>query len=236
MRYLYFMIVVFFLTSACQANVTNENHSKDETGSKAKEENTMNQQLIDLAEQGETEKVLNLLEEGAKINTMSENGTTAVMAATQNHHTDTVEALIQQGANIDIRNNNEDNVLLYAGAEGFLDIVKLAIDAGADTTLTNRYGGTALIPAAERGHVDVVKVLVTHSDTDINHINNLHWTALLEAIILADGGKDHQEIVQLLVDHGADVHISDGDGVTPLQHAQNRGYKEMINILNDAGA
>ena len=88
---------------------------------------------------------------------------------------------------------------------GLLDILKLTIAAGADPKLTNRYGGTALIPAAQRGHVEVVREILMHTKVDINHINKLGWTALLEAIVLTDGGVKHQQIVQLLVDHGADV-------------------------------
>ncbi|MBN6205471.1 ankyrin repeat domain-containing protein [Ralstonia pickettii] len=233
---MYLIILFILLLTACQSTLESRESLSKETQTKKKEENTMNQQLIDCAERGDTKKVLNLLKDGAEINATNEHGVTAVMAATQNHQTDTVHMLIQQGADINIRNNNQDNVLLYAGAEGFLDIVKLAVEAGADTTLTNRYDGTALIPASERGHVEVVKELLTHSDTDVNHINNLHWTALLEAIILGEGGKDHQKIVQLLVNHGADVNISDGDGVTPLQHAQNHGYREIVGILKEAGA
>src|SRR5690606_4058652 len=159
------------------------------------------------------------------INSTDELGRTAVVAATYNNQVDTVKALIQKGADINIRDNHLNNVLLYAGAEGLLEIVKLAIDAGADTKLTNRFGGTALIPASERGHVEVVNELLTRSDIDVNHINNLHWTALLEAVILGDGGEKHQQIVQLLVDHGADPNIGDGEGVTPLEHAQTRGFQ-----------
>lgn len=153
------------------------------------------------------------------------------MAATYNNKIDTVETLIKKGADINIRDHSLNNVLLYAGAEGLLEIVKLAIAADADTALTNRFGGTALIPAAERGHVEVVEELLTHSDIDVNHINHLHWTALLEAVILGDGGEKHQKIVQMLVDHGADVHIADGDGVTALEHAQKRGFQEIEDIL-----
>jgi ankyrin repeat protein len=196
----------------------------------------MDQQLIGLAEKGDTENVLKLLEEGANINATDGLGRTAVMAATYNNKVDTVKALIQNGADINIRDNNLENVLLHAGAKGLLEIVKLAIDAGADTKLTNRFGGTALIPASERGHVEVVKELLTHSDIDVNHINNLHWTALIEAVILGDGGDKHQKIVQLLVDHGADVNIGDRDGITPLKHAQSRGFREIENILQQAGA
>ncbi|QTD43001.1 ankyrin repeat domain-containing protein [Sporosarcina sp. Te-1] len=196
----------------------------------------MEQRLISAAAEGDTETVLELIEDGADIDGTDHQGVTAVMAATQRNNVNMVKTLIEHGADIDIRNHNLDNVLLYAGAEGFIEIVQLAVEAGADTTITNRYGGIALIPASERGHVDVVEELLTNSDTDVNHINNLHWTALLEAIILGNGGKTHQKIVQLLVDHGADVNIRDRDGVTPLEHAERRGFKEIEHILKEAGA
>ncbi|MCS7464844.1 ankyrin repeat domain-containing protein [Paenibacillus doosanensis] len=196
----------------------------------------MNQSLIVSAETGDTDNVLKLLQEGADINATDERGRTAVMAAAYNNKADTVKALIGHGADINLRDSSLNNVLLYAGAEGYLDIVKLAIAAGADTRLTNRFGGTALIPASERGHVEVVQELLAHSDIDVNHINNLHWTALLEAVILGSGGERHQSIVRLLVDHGADVKLGDRDGITPLEHAQNRGFREIAAILQKAGA
>ncbi|MCA1024647.1 ankyrin repeat domain-containing protein [Cytobacillus kochii] len=191
----------------------------------------MSLQLIKAAREGDKDHLLTLLNIGANINAQDDEGNTAVMAATQQNQMEIVQVLIAHGADINIRNKRLDNVLLYAGAEGLLEIVQLAIQAGADTTITNRYGGIAIIPACERGHIEVVKELLTHSDTNVNHINDLHWTALLEAIILSDGGKTHQEIVQLLIDHGADITITDKDGVTPLQHARDRGYREMIEIL-----
>ncbi|GIO66415.1 hypothetical protein J21TS3_12360 [Paenibacillus cookii] len=196
----------------------------------------LDQQLISSAQKGDTANVLKLLREGADVNATDERGRTAVMAATYNNKADTVKALIEHGADINIRDHNLNNVFLYAGAEGFLDILRLAIDAKANTKLTNRFGGTALIPASERGHVEVVEELLARTDVDVNHINNLHWTALLEAVILGNGGEHHQRIVQLLVDHGADVHIADREGVTPLQHAQRRGYRDIERILKEAGA
>ncbi|KGR79157.1 ankyrin repeat domain-containing protein [Ureibacillus manganicus] len=196
----------------------------------------MEQQLISAAARGDIKAVLALLEDGADINATDHYGNTAVMAATQKNNVDTVKVLIGQGADINIRNNNMDNVLLYAGAEGLLEIVKIAIQAGADTTITNRFGGTALIPASDRGHVDIVQELLTNSDIDVDHINHLHWTALLEAVTLGDGGGNYQKIVQLLVDHDADVSIGDRDGVTPLEHAKRRGFKEIELILINGGA
>ena len=196
----------------------------------------LNDGLIQAAERGDTPTVLQLLAKGADINARDARGRTPVMAATHGNRPDTVRTLIRAGADIDIQDNRKDNPFLYAGAEGLLDILKLAIDAGASTKLTNRFGGTALIPAAERGHVEVVSELLTRTDVDVNHVNNLGWTALLEAIILGDGGPRRTEVVRLLVGAGADVNLADGDGVTPLAHARQRGYRQMAEILENAGA
>lgn len=192
-------------------------------------------QLIQAAEAGDTPAVLRLLQLGAALNGQDERGRTAVMAATHGRQVETVRALIQAGADINQRDQRLDNPFLYAGAEGLYDILVLAIDAGADPRLTNRYGGTALIPAAERGHVAIVELLLTRTTVEVNHINNLGWTALLEAIVLSDGGPRHQRIVELLLAHGADPGIADKDGVTPLAHARQRGFVEIERLLLAAG-
>ncbi|AIF44968.1 ankyrin [Virgibacillus sp. SK37] len=158
------------------------------------------------------------------------------MIATYANKPEAVKLLIEKGINIDLRDNMQNNPFLYAGAEGYLEILKLTIEAGADPILLNRYGGTALIPAAEHGHIDVIKELVENTEVDVNHINDLGWTALLEAIILSDGGEKQQETIQILIKHGADVNIPDNDGVTPLPHAKTKGYTEIVEILQQAGA
>jgi ankyrin repeat protein len=195
------------------------------------QEQTMIDALIAAAEAGDVESIRALLAQGADINGRDTGGRTPVMAATHGRQVEAVRALLQAGADVDIRDNRLDNPFLYAGAEGLLEILRLAIDAGADPHLTNRFGGTALIPAAERGHVAVVTELLTRTDVDVNHVNNLGWTALLEAVLLGDGGERHQQIVRILVEHGANVRIADHDGVTPLQHAQARGFTEIEGFL-----
>ncbi len=227
----YCLIFIIALLSACQSVTNSSQDLQQQPQSSEKKVEVMDQQLIASAENGKTDDVLALLQDGANINATDDQGRTAVMAATYNNQVETVKALIQKGADVNIRDNNLDNVLLHAGASGKLEILKLAIEADADTKLTNRFGGTALIPASERGHVEIVRELLTHSDIDVNHINNLHWTALLEAVILGNGGEKHQKIIQLLLEHGADVTISDSDGNTPLQHAKKLGFKEFESLL-----
>ena len=86
------------------------------------------------------------------------------------------------------------------------------------------------------GHVEVVRYLLTQSDVDIDHVNRLGWTALLEAIVLGSGDAAHQEVVRLLIQHGADLDIADKDGVRPLAHARARGQAEIVAALEAAGA
>jgi ankyrin repeat protein len=72
---------------------------------------------------------------------------------------------------------------------------------------------------------------VVQTDIDVNHVNDLGWTALLEAVILGDGGDRHQQIVRILLGAGADRTIPDRDGVTPLEHARRKGYAAIARIL-----
>jgi ankyrin repeat protein len=55
----------------------------------------------------------------------------------------------------------------------------------------------------------------------------------MEAIVLGDGSKKYQEIVQILKDAGSKMDIPDKDGVTPLQHAKNRGFDEIVKIIQE---
>jgi ankyrin repeat protein len=192
--------------------------------------------LHEVAARGDLVAIASLLAEGLDIDACDADGRTPVMVATVARQTAAVRALVEAEADVDIRDDRLDNPFLYAGAEGLLDILRLVNEAGADPVITNRYGGTALIPACERGHVEVVRYLLEASDVDVDHVNNLGWTGLLEAIILADGDADHQEIVRLLLENGADPDLGDRDGVTPLTHARAKGQAEVVALLEAAGA
>jgi ankyrin repeat protein len=143
---------------------------------------------------------------------------------------DAARFLIDAGANVNAKDNIDDSPYLYSGAEGRLEILKLTVAAGADLKSTNRYGGTALTPATHHGYVDTVAFLLT-TEIEIDQVNFLGWTALLEAIVLGDGGVKYQNIVKLLLDAGADKTITDNDDVSPFQHAKLRGHEGIVKLL-----
>jgi len=193
------------------------------------------QKMILAADENDTATVRRLLKAGASLYVRDGQGRTALLAATSHNHVETARLLIEAGADVNAQDKKFDSPLLLSGASGYLEILTLVLRAKPDFKIYNRFGGTALIPACERGHVEVVRALL-NTDLDIDHVNNLGWTALLEAIILGDGGPRHQEIVRMLVVAGAEVNIPDQDGVTPLQHARQKDYREIVVTLETAGA
>jgi len=197
---------------------------------------TMDQQLLAAAASGDLAGISAALDGGANVDARDDRGRTALLVATVARQTEAVRVLLEAEPEIDLQDDQLDNPFLYAGAEGLLDILTLVNEAGADPSITNRYGGTALIPASERGHVDVVRYLLEQTDVDIDHVNRLGWTALLEAIVLGNGDASHQEVVRLLIDHGADLDIADKEGVRPLAHARARSQAEIVAMLEAAGA
>lgn len=70
----------------------------------------------------------------------------------------------------------------------------------------------------------------------LDHVNNLGWTALIESIVLGNGGARHTSTLKALVEAGANVNLKDRRGVSPLAMTRDRGYREMAAILESAGA
>ncbi|MCM3746296.1 ankyrin repeat domain-containing protein [Paenibacillus pasadenensis] len=232
-KWLIIVIGCMFILQGCSsAGGGNEGSANNQGG----ETDTMNEQLLQAAQQKDSAALKRLIEEGADLNVQDAKGRTAAMIATYNNDVQSVRVLVEAGADVNMRDDMRNTPFLYAGAEGYLDILRLTIQAGADPAITNRYGGTALIPASEHGYTEVVKELLTKTEIDVDHVNNLGWTALLESIILNNGNTKQQDTLRLLIEHGADVNLADSEGVTPLQHARGKGLKEMEQILLQAGA
>ncbi|WP_028660084.1 ankyrin repeat domain-containing protein [Nocardioides insulae] len=186
--------------------------------------------LLVAAGQGDADAVALALRSGADIETRDERQRTALLLASSHDHVAVAEVLVAMGADPDALDDRHDTPWLVTGVTGSVPMLEALLPAHPDLTIRNRYGGLSPIPASERGHVDYVRRVV-RTDVDIDHVNDLGWTALLEAVILGDGGRRHQEVVKILLAAGADRTITDGDGITALQHAENRGYDRIVAVL-----
>ena len=168
---------------------------------------------------------------GADVNARDRAGRTPVHVAAFASNDAAVTALAKGDANMNAFENRVYDVLTIAAVADDPEMVSLAMALGNRPDLiTSVYDGTALIAAAHLGHHEVVALLVA-GGAPLDHVNNLGWTALVEAVVLGNGGADHIQTVRILVDAGADKSIPDRDGVTPLQHAMTRGYAEIVGIL-----
>ena len=123
------------------------------------------------------------------------------------------------------------DIVTIAAVADDLELVDLALSLGANAgNVTSPYDGTALIAASHLGHHEVVKRLIA-GGAPLDHVNNLGWTALIESVVLGDGGPDHVDTAWALVKAGADKTIADRQGVTPLEHARARGYSALTAVL-----
>lgn len=170
---------------------------------------------------------------GARLEVRGRRGATPLVAATKANRVEVARALLEAGADPDAKDDIEDSAFLYAGAEGLTDILALTIEHGADAKSLNRYDGTALIPASEHAHVEAVRMLL-RTDVPVNHVNDLGWTALHEAVVLGNGDADHVQVVRMLISAGADLTIRGRDGRTPRQQAVALGFTDVVDAIDDS--
>ena len=188
------------------------------------------------AAKGDVAAVERLAKAGAKVNTRDASRRTPLMVAAYGRHVAAARALIKAGADVNAFENARYDVLTIAAVANDVAMLKLALASGANArAVTSPYDGTALIAAAHLGHVEVVRALIA-AKAPLDHINNLGWTALIEAIVLGDGGKRHTAIVQALIAAGANLNLADRNGARPLKLARSRGYTAIVKLLEAAGA
>jgi len=186
--------------------------------------------LLAAASDGDADAAALMLRSKADLEGRDDHDRTALLLASTYDRVPVARLLVALGADPDALDDRHDTPWLVTGVTGSVAMLEALLPADPDLTIRNRYGGISVIPASERGHVDYVRRVV-QTDIDVNHVNDLGWTALLEAVILGDGSAPYQEIVRILLDAGADPAIADGNGVTALEHARRSGRSEVARIL-----
>jgi len=190
--------------------------------------------LLAKAYRGDVPGLEQAIAAGAALNARDSHGRTALHIATFARQHGAIRALARAGADLNLLENDRYDAVTIAAVADDEETLRLLLSLGAKAgQVTSRYDGTALIAAAHLGHDGVVCQLI-QAGAPLDHVNNLHWTAVIESIVLGDGGPRHQATLQALIHAGANLRLADRHGQTPLQLARARGYAEMVRMLERA--
>ena len=192
--------------------------------------------LFAAAARGDAAEISRLAASGADVNAREAYGRTPLHVATFGRHREAIAALAKARADLNAKERDRYDAVTIAAVADDVATLKLLLQLGASAKqVTSRYDGTALIAAAHLGHDEVVKLLID-AGAPLDHVNNLGWTALIESIVLGQGGPRHVATLTALVRAGANVNLADRNGQSPLQLTRQRRYQAMIAILEQAGA
>jgi uncharacterized protein len=192
--------------------------------------------LLAAAAGGNTAEIKSLIAKGARLDVRDSYRRTPLHVAAYGGHHQVMRALVAAGANPNALERDRYDIVTIAAVANDVPTLKVSLELGCSAkNITSRYDGTALIAAAHLGHAEIVRTLVK-AGAPLDHVNNLGWTALIESIVLGDGGPRHVATLTALVKAGANVNLPDSHGQTPLALARQKGYNEMYRILKGAGA
>nr|XP_045724759.1 protein TANC1 isoform X5 [Mirounga angustirostris] len=190
---------------------------------------------------GHEEVVTLLLEFGACLEGMSENGMTALCYAAAAGHMKLVCLLAKKGARVDHLDKKGQCALVHSALRGHGDILRYLLtcewSAGPPQPGALRKSQAlqqALTAASSMGHSSVVQCLLgleKEHEIDVNGTDAL-WG---ETALTATAGRGKLEVCELLLEHGAAVSRTNRRGVPPLFCAARQGHWQIVRLLLDRG-
>ena len=186
--------------------------------------------LADAVEKMDGAKIRALLKERVDVNAPQVDGTTALHWAAYKNEVATAELLLGAGANVKAATRYGVTPLSLACTNGSAPMVDLLLKAGADPNASLPGGETPLMTAARTGSLAVVKTLLARGALVDGKDDRRGQTALMWA-----AAEGHADIVQALIDGGADFRARLASGFTPLLFAVREGRTAVVDVLLKAG-
>ncbi|XP_034658547.1 protein phosphatase 1 regulatory subunit 12A isoform X7 [Drosophila subobscura] len=205
---------------------------------------------------GDKDEVIQLLDQGADINTANVDGLTALHQACIDDNLDMVEFLVERGADIN-RQDNEGWTPLHATAScGFVSIARYLVENGADVAAVNSDGDLALDLAIDVQHmamIDYMEKIVQELNIDVEQARKAEEQAMLSdakkwlrsdaaevdrphpktgaTALHVAAAKGYTKVLSLLLAGRGNVDRQDNDGWTPLHAASHWGQRETSEML-----
>ena len=146
------------------------------------------------------------LNKGVNINIRSRYGTTALGWACRRSHLDLASLLLDRGADPNIADSTGVTPLMIAVKDGDINLMRLLLDKGADVNMSNIDGINAVMCATVYHQLEAIKLLAEHG-ADLNAQTKGGYTPLMNAS-RGDHANKQKDVVKLLLDLNADLHIT----------------------------
>jgi ankyrin repeat protein len=170
-----------------------------------------------------------LLKKGANVNHPNYSNETALMIAIKADHQDIVKLLLNS-ADIDLdcqEKYSGDTALISATRSDQTTIIDWLVEKHANINLTNCHNETALLIASRAGFLNSVKLLLTAAKIDLDAQENKYGNTAL--IFAATSGNE--DVVQLLLEEGADSNLKNHENRTALMAAAIAGHPNIVELL-----
>jgi uncharacterized protein len=206
--------------------------------------------LVDLAQSGETQQALALINGGTDVNAPSDDGSTALLWAVHRDDRVLVERLVRAHADAKAADHYGATPMSEAAAYGDPAVIELLLEAGADPDSPNADGQTALMVLAHTSNVKAADLLLQHGA----HVDATEKLRGETALHFA-AAESQPAMVRDLLSHRADANARskiDHDlrqvspepriqwrrpgGLTPLLYAARQGCMECVQALIKAKA
>lgn len=182
--------------------------------------------LMVAAKNGDSERIVQLIQKGADVNKTNNNGGTPIMYAALSGNVETVSLLIRHNANVNALARNGWTALMIASVKGHVDIARMLLHHGAEPNQADVYSWTPLMRSVYENRTGIARLLLESGLIDVNQPGENGVTALHLAVL-----KGNEDIVNLLLAGGADPHVADHSGRTALDYARKNNNLRIESLI-----